>query len=123
MAISDFRSLVSHVMDNVTLSTDYFGRSVMYTLPGGETTPLTAMVHEEETETDEQGGVTQKIRSRQCTWSTSELSTVNEKAKITIGDEDWSIAHVVSQDEYQITVQLKRFELREHTRPDFRRRR
>lgn len=121
MAIDGFKSLISHVVDNTILSTDYFGEAVTYTAPDGLTTSLTAIVGEEETETPDESGIATKLRVRECSWSTSQLSDVNLKSMITIGSEDWSVARVVSQDDYQITVRLERHELRSHTRPDFRR--
>lgn len=103
------------------LNTDDFAQSASYTEPDGTVTSLTVVRFNESTETPDTDGIKTKVRSQDCAWSAATLSAINFKAKITIGDEDWSIANLVHRDDYQVVVRLERHELMEHTRPDFRR--
>lgn len=102
--------------------TDYFGSSATYTDPSGQTTALTVVLFEERTESPENNGIKTKLRIRDCTWSSADLSTVNRRGKLTIDSVEWAIAEVVFQDERQVSVRLERHELHEHTRPEYRRR-
>ena len=107
-------------MAKLTATRDFGGSATYKKHPGSETT-LTVVLFEESTETPESNGVKTKLRQRHCAWSAAELSNVSLRATVTVNSEDWEIAQVVHQDDYQVVVRLERHELHEQTRPQFRR--
>lgn len=105
----------------VLVNTSEFAQAATYLDPGGQSTSLNVVLMEEVTETPEANGVKTKLRIRNCTWPAEQQQAVNLRAKVRIGEEDWSVAQLVYADQYQVTVRLERHELHEHTRPEYRR--
>lgn len=106
---------------SVLFSTDDCGASATYTDPSGETTSLTVVPFPEYTDEREQLGMLTRQKRRGCAINRSELASVNQHATITIGDVEYSIASVLSEDDHVTVVELSRRELIEQARPGYRR--
>ena len=117
MALSDLLA-----SDRTALfATSDFAESVTYTAPDGEQTALTCVVFSEYSTDDEQLGMNVRKRMRGCAINRSELSTVNQHATITVGNADYAINAILSEDDQITVVELARHELIEQTRPGYRR--
>jgi len=82
---------------------------------------LTVVLLSEYTEDVERLGIITRKRLRGCVVNRSELDTINQQATITVGETEYAINRVMSEDDYVTVLELARHELQEQARPGYRR--
>jgi hypothetical protein len=102
------------------MNTDDFARSVIYRATNGVETTLSAVVYESESMSDTNNGVNTITRTRAMTFPAS-YTQIDSTGVVILDEVEWAVTPEISTDGILTTVILKRFELHEQARTNYRR--
>lgn len=103
------------------IATDDGAVAIVYEEPDSTRTTITANVWDALTEQRDVRGIVTFVTIRNVTFAASEVSAINLRSSVWIADTEYSIARILYQDDYFISLELQRHDLHEHTRPGYRR--
>ena len=102
------------------LNKDDFAQDVIYRAVSGYETTITAVVYETESMSETNNGINTITRTRSITFNSS-YSQVDSTGVVIIDDVEWAVTPEMSTDGVLTTAVLKRFEMHEQGRPNYRR--